>query len=1137
MKADLRTTPDAGPELRGRTRLALVAALVLFGVEAKEPFAALIVGALFVPTGSRVFAALRRANPLFWSVPLAALLTWICFFRGTDWIASERGLGLMAGLLLAVGFLRPRLVPSDHLRLLAAGVLPVVLGALAPDFFFLPLLALWLLASLVAVSAAQARFEEERVLDAARIRGAARATAEEVGGRSPETFAEIRRGVAKLSFLALAFGVLLAWIVPRVVDAIGAAFAPVEVARPVLPPVEIAPDGTPLFSIPDEEACSMPFGPRLTREAFLRRLASDGLTLLLRPVKGSPASGGSLLVRGECYDTLTADGRWIRARAFERTVWDAEDGAADRSVAVGPGESFVGEYVVPRGLDRILYAVVDPSAFRDSPCVVRDGTGNVFCPGPTAPPRSYTVSSEGRRWTREPLADPGPEFLLVPEELRGLSLPDASLAEGASDSGAVEGIVLAMRGRYVHLERDAAPGEVEESAPDRLDPAGFLGVRRWGRNIDFATAFAVVLRNAGVPCRLATGYREGFWIEEGGFYAFEALHTFAWVEVPVEDAGWVALDPTPAALDDLGEERLAEVFEQEPEERSAEAARTVGDGEEPPAWRKWAWALETFLLSLLPAGLREGWGGRALVWIVMLGLGAVFLRFVLAAGERGVRILRRAAGRRMDGEPMPAFFALLVAALRRHGLRRRRAETPMEFARAAFASLGPDFEAVRDLTAAFCGVRYGQARLAPERERALDESAARVEEALSSRREGRSRGRGIARTLALLALAAVLAGAGPAEDLLAGLGDQDPAVRRASREALIAGGAESLRALVDEVSGARTAAEEREIAALAAALDADDFATREKAERALVAKGRAAVRALEAARDSSSPEARRRAARALAEIAELPPETPEAEAARGRRRRQALWLLGVLGGAAEAEVTVAAGLADRDLATVAREALAAIAARAPEAVLDLAARGDEAARALALAALGRSGAETVRPGLLALSTDPDPRTRAPAGAALLSVADVLETDRARELAVDGEAEAAESLLRQVLGRCPGVSGGGKAPLGPARGRRPAGRGPRGARRDLARPGRGRGPGRRRPPGGRSPRRSRGPSGGGTVGDAGPDGPPHRVGGGLARCLSAPRAVRAGPRKGGGGGVPRPRRAVGLRRPDPRRVPR
>lgn len=67
----------------------------------------------------------------------------------------------------------------------------------------------------------------------------------------------------------------------------------------------------------------------------------------------------------------------------------------------------------------------------------------------------------------------------------------------------------------------------------------------------FATSAALMLRAQGVPTR----YINGFVMQEksltGGYYVVRLKHAHAWIEVFLEDRGWVAYDPTPpGTLDD-----------------------------------------------------------------------------------------------------------------------------------------------------------------------------------------------------------------------------------------------------------------------------------------------------------------------------------------------------------------------------------------------------------------------------------------------------------------------------------------------------------------------------------------------------------------------------------------------------------
>ena len=82
-----------------------------------------------------------------------------------------------------------------------------------------------------------------------------------------------------------------------------------------------------------------------------------------------------------------------------------------------------------------------------------------------------------------------------------------------------------------------------------IDPVeDFLFNRRRGHCEYFASALALMLRSAGIPSRLVSGFKGGELNEETGLYEVRQLHAHAWVEAFVDDQ-WILLDPTPAARD------------------------------------------------------------------------------------------------------------------------------------------------------------------------------------------------------------------------------------------------------------------------------------------------------------------------------------------------------------------------------------------------------------------------------------------------------------------------------------------------------------------------------------------------------------------------------------------------------------
>ncbi len=73
----------------------------------------------------------------------------------------------------------------------------------------------------------------------------------------------------------------------------------------------------------------------------------------------------------------------------------------------------------------------------------------------------------------------------------------------------------------------------------------FLFERREGHCEYFASAMAVMLRAAGIPSRVVTGFYGGVWNPVSGWHVIRASDAHSWVEAWEEGKGWVTYDPTP----------------------------------------------------------------------------------------------------------------------------------------------------------------------------------------------------------------------------------------------------------------------------------------------------------------------------------------------------------------------------------------------------------------------------------------------------------------------------------------------------------------------------------------------------------------------------------------------------------------
>jgi hypothetical protein len=74
----------------------------------------------------------------------------------------------------------------------------------------------------------------------------------------------------------------------------------------------------------------------------------------------------------------------------------------------------------------------------------------------------------------------------------------------------------------------------------------FLFETRLGFCEHYAAAFVVLMRSAGVPARVVTGYLGGQYNRVGDYWVVRNSDAHAWAEVLVPGRGWVRVDPTAA---------------------------------------------------------------------------------------------------------------------------------------------------------------------------------------------------------------------------------------------------------------------------------------------------------------------------------------------------------------------------------------------------------------------------------------------------------------------------------------------------------------------------------------------------------------------------------------------------------------
>lgn len=90
----------------------------------------------------------------------------------------------------------------------------------------------------------------------------------------------------------------------------------------------------------------------------------------------------------------------------------------------------------------------------------------------------------------------------------------------------------------------------------------FLFITRQGFCEHYAAAFTVLMRSAGIPTRIVTGYQGGEINSLGNYLIVRQYDAHAWNEVWLENKGWLRIDPTAAISPERISAGLNQIFEE-----------------------------------------------------------------------------------------------------------------------------------------------------------------------------------------------------------------------------------------------------------------------------------------------------------------------------------------------------------------------------------------------------------------------------------------------------------------------------------------------------------------------------------------------------------------------------------------------
>jgi hypothetical protein len=241
----------------------------------------------------------------------------------------------------------------------------------------------------------------------------------------------------------------------------------------------------------------------------------------------------------------------------------------------------------------------------------------------------------------------------------------------------------------------------------------FLFVSRKGFCEHFATAFAVLMRAAGVPARVVGGYQGGKWNALGVFFTVRQSDAHVWCEVWLDRQGWVRVDPTFTVAPDridagieyalageglpgfLGRYRAGLLF------RWAESVRQTWEAVN-IRWNLWfmGFSAEDQIALLKRLGVSVS---RQSGWLLFMILPPLFLAGLILV----VSMRRQASGQTPEDKALKVYSRFLEK-MTRVGMPKASHQGPLDFARRVVEKHPALKREVDEITGRYIGLRYGR---------------------------------------------------------------------------------------------------------------------------------------------------------------------------------------------------------------------------------------------------------------------------------------------------------------------------------------------------------------------------------------------------------------------------------------------
>lgn len=237
------------------------------------------------------------------------------------------------------------------------------------------------------------------------------------------------------------------------------------------------------------------------------------------------------------------DLRYFRAYVmayYDGTSWQYHDVANQHPATIEVARSIHYRISLEPSHQRVLPTLDVPVDVPAGAHMRRDHV--VMADKPVNDPLSYSGTSATRYHLEPQLGAHHQRWLQLPDGFnpRTLALGQAWRQRYGNDDAAIVQAALSLfhDGGFRYT---LAPAPLGRNAMD-----DFLFDTREGFCEHYSSAFTVLMRAAGIPARVVTGYQGGYWSDAGHYLLVRNSDAHAWSEVWLAGRGWVRIDPTAA---------------------------------------------------------------------------------------------------------------------------------------------------------------------------------------------------------------------------------------------------------------------------------------------------------------------------------------------------------------------------------------------------------------------------------------------------------------------------------------------------------------------------------------------------------------------------------------------------------------